>query len=121
MEKPLHVQVAEALGWQHDGALMSMTGTRPGGSYPQRIPRYDTDWAATGPLIERYDLALEPTSIAIRSALPDSEPWTATAGLRNTRNGQEWARGATPLLAACNLILSLAAAGKLMPLLEASK
>lgn len=75
-EKPIHVRVAEALGcepkpyqfgevvldyafdpidnwWchcEHSHGLLSATWHR-------QIPRYDRDWSAIGPLIEKYGIA----------------------------------------------------------------
>jgi hypothetical protein len=73
-EKPLHVRVAEAIGWTevHDTGGSSMVAGEPNywrGRPPGErlviprqawpvVPRYDADWAATGPLIERFNLSL---------------------------------------------------------------
>lgn len=112
---PLHVQVAEALGWQRiDGprpsimsqAGMAYDGQPPGpvtlGRPPERIPRYDTDWSATGPLIERNSFALD-----LREA-----GWAATALTRlddevGLAIPYEVEFGATPLVAVCKLIVAL--------------
>ena len=119
-EKPLHVQVAEALGWTDiscagpkpilslPGKGASLWGGLPPGFDPRDaffrgdavlsgIPRYDTDWSATGPLIERLGIA----------TWPQSEGWAAELRL------EDRATGPTPLIAVCNLILALHAAGKL--------
>lgn len=65
-EKPLHVQVAEALGWSHFGLGGRLD--RPWVGYPphnpivgerQEVPRYDIDWGATGPLIFQRRISLE--------------------------------------------------------------
>ena len=107
MEKPLHVQVAEALGWQDTYPADSEDGwlgfaPKPWAKHPpwhiwMTVPRFDTDWSATGPLIERLDIAM----------WPQSDGWAAEVKLE-TR-----AIGATPLIAVCNLILALHASGKL--------
>jgi hypothetical protein len=53
-DKPLHVQVAEALGWTdchqkpHDEEWWGYVNYSQG---YRSIPRYDLDWSATGPLI----------------------------------------------------------------------
>jgi hypothetical protein len=61
------------------------------------IDCYDRDWSVTGPLIEEYGIALE--------VLP-SDAWAARLVAE--------ARGETPLIAVCNLILVLVKeAGKL--------
>lgn len=114
MEKPLHVRVAEVLGckpvYSTDPELAAIhgpacwcgdEGRRKGPHSTPRSPlnelaRYDTDWSATGPLIEKYELDLQ----------KESDAWMAW-------DGPEYASGGTPLLAVCNLILALAEAGKL--------
>src|SRR3972149_11093735 len=77
-EKPLHVRVAEALGWtQLAQDVGEWWGRGPEGTtyrsfmngsscgYPSYnnsgVPLFDTDWAVTGPLIEqlRVDLTEE--------------------------------------------------------------
>lgn len=119
-EKPLHVRVAEALGCQlrtdghnwgcycdegflHSGASMS----------PPYINHYDTDWSATGPLIEKYEIAIG------RWAQRDRGYWAAhwqpawaDCGIPYEASNAE---APTPLVAVCNLLLALHAAGKLKP------
>src|SRR3972149_10154355 len=104
-EKPLHVQVAEALGWTEcqpsSGVdLIDCVGTSPAIGPGVDVPRYDTDWSATGPLIEKYGIETKPNG-AFWQAWVD-EPAMGGAEV-----------GPTPLLAVCNLILALKAAGKL--------
>lgn len=107
-EKPLHIQVAEALGrvsckeWRL--IACGMAGPVYGkvcnheDCYPASMPPlYDTNWSATGPLIERYGIELEHFA----------STWCAL-GPEARRAG-----GRTPLLAVCNLILALKKAGKL--------
>lgn len=104
--KPLHVKVAEALGGgpyfdspEHNlGWLFTKTGT--GGQLVVNAPeRYDEDWAATGPLIEKYGIVL---------AYPNGLYWQAW------KDSEEPAPCAeTPLLAICELILALAEIGGL--------
>jgi hypothetical protein len=118
-EKPLHVRVAEALGCKpvtdadDPGGLRgwacvcgSADKPHPWGKGPHSdtspshtLARYDTDWSATGPLIERLGITVNRHH---RRA-----DWSAHAG-----EGPE-TDGSTALVAVCNLILSLAAAGKL--------
>ena len=116
-DKPLHVAVAEALGWEPWTpptskslwgdipellAKVGFTHIRPGAGLGV-IPRYDTDWAATGPLIERFGLTVAPH---------DLQPWVAFDGPGiNAAGFTTYAR--TPLLAVCHLILALKEAGKL--------
>lgn len=127
MEKPLHVRVAEALGWRECMPFSvyevvdpeTWTGDSPvpdpksiSGYVGGFVPRYDTDWSATGPLIEKQ-------AIDLVLAWPgdfgqDGFRWIATRGA--DQRGQSegiTAEGATPLLAVCNLILALHEAGKL--------
>lgn len=117
-DTPLHVKVAEALGWK-DCALEPWTaaedgigervvgppiwwGLPPGESWRRPVPHYDTDWAATGPLIERYEIVV----VARRGLRGDM--WLA---MENRH--ADGRLGRTYLEAVCNLILALSAAGKL--------
>jgi len=112
-EKPLNVRVAEVLGWT---GIKFMGKTWWGFSGPglhageMPVPAFDTEWSATGPLIEQYDLEVGPTYAGLGSRLPS---WSATAHSRENRDGEEYARGDTPLVAVCNLIITLHAEGKL--------
>lgn len=108
-DKPLHVRVAEALGMEEikrDGnGMPGMTSVIYINTNRQCLagccPRYDTDWSATGPLIEKYGIDF------YRCEDWDSSPrWEADRD-DLTRTGP------TPLIAVCNLILALKAAGKL--------
>lgn len=113
--KPLHVRVAEALGWTQIGPGNTMNMGDPGIGYPpttpivghkEPIPRYDTDWSATGPLIERMFIRVFPSDAGMDAH--------SELGWRAAHGG--WASGMwgkTPLIAVCNLILALHAAGKL--------
>lgn len=105
-EKPLHVQVAEALGWEPwDHKLLGPRWRRPGSAHPEKaVPRYDTDWSATGPLIEKHMI------------IPrfGSGTWWAEADWPTYQKHIRWTgEGETPLIALCHLILSLKEAGKL--------
>lgn len=124
MDKPLHVRVAEVLGWfRFEPSLNGMWPDEWRGQPPtpivgeaaKEIPRYDTDWSATGPLIEKY-------GITLMKAWPDSpDPWHACTeshyGAFNVGHSHQCefinAGLQTPLVAVCNLILALAEAGKL--------
>src|SRR3989304_2607202 len=115
-EKPLHVQVAQALGWTciEYAPPNLWTGCRPS-SRPHSpcpssnvlsgevVPTYDTDWSATGPLIEKYELALGQTG------MEDPKPtWVAWwPGSCDVDTCSVDAPAHTPLLAACHLLLSL--------------
>lgn len=116
-EKPLHVRVAEALGWTEcrpcgDIAAPWASGYegRPNGEPYiigderagwRRIPRFDLEWKATGPLIEKYEI-----TVARGRFFWHATRWT---------NGIQDAYGeaGTPLIAVCNLILALKEAGRL--------
>lgn len=114
MDKPLHVRVAEALGWinvlpfEADGIVdeSNWTGDDPSGE-GGFVPNYDTDWSATGPLIEKNGIAIFPTSEAVLAKTSFGR-WTASILAFESCES-----GPTPLIAVCNLILALAEAGKL--------
>jgi hypothetical protein len=104
-DKPLHVRVAEALGWTPSGSINGVWWGNPHdenapGHYA--IPRYDTDWSATGPLIERYGITLDHQDDD--GTLPDY--WRAKRPGFTAETGH-------PLIAVCYLILALHEAGKL--------
>lgn len=123
MEKPLHVRVAEALGCVPEpfdnrqlGWLCQCLDFVHGdeefeGSDRCWVKDYDTDWSATGPLIEKYGITL----------VNEGPTWHACGrddhkGIEMTAGG--WHDGPvvyqeTPLLAVCNLILILKETGKL--------
>jgi hypothetical protein len=130
-EKPLHVRVGEAIGWdvtrEHDFddasdgriACVSCGLVIRGDNYAEPcVPRYDTDWSATGALIERYGI-----SLALHHRPPTE--WVAfvnTIGLAWGEDcfgldgyADDFEYGPTPLVAVCNLILAMKAAGKLEP------
>lgn len=110
-EKPLHAQVAEALGWTNlrcslaDGS--AQWGVNPSGRYRimwdnlrlDLVPRFDSDWRATGPLMERYARSVYGLG---------GGGWEAMA-----REAGHLGRGETPLVAVCRLVLHLHADGKL--------
>lgn len=97
-DKPLHVRVFEALGGRSDWSPEV---------WPL-LPRYDTDWSATGPLIEKYEIA-----IARRQA--GAAWWAARWARTDIRDAipPNHYAGSTPLLAVCHMILALHEAGKL--------
>ena len=126
-EKPLHVQVAEALGWTYVEPEMTrpewgwqepdwwllLRDNDPRFPEPMRgsPPDFDTDWSATGPLIEKYGLRLWPHPVDRWIA-----KWQGEAIGDGEYAGQyemQAADGDTPLVAVCHLILALKAAGKL--------
>ncbi len=123
-ERPLHVRVAEALGWTdllpaNDGPFRAehWSGVPPAGlpmdAYafvlkvdhenrimsvgPGSVPRYDTDWSATGPIIERLGLNV--------GTAPMGMPGFAAIAPRGVPPGL--GLGDTLLVAVCELLLSL--------------
>jgi hypothetical protein len=120
-DKPLHVRVAEALGWTDCLPFEAWgvvdpehwVGTPPGWTYTvadigksTEPPRYDTDWSATGPLIERLGIHIEPDAC--------HEPeWLAFVLHGDEQFSVSEATQPTPLLAVCHCILALKEAGKL--------
>lgn len=134
-EKPLHVQVAVALGWPepeyicdegHDPSRPIVAWRechREHGEYGvcdhvwhcgehrfYKAPRYDTDWSATGPLIEEHQISVTPDVSYDR--------WIAVKGQVAEKHGESrvWgvdgpvgpaASGDTVLIAVCNLLLVL--------------
>jgi hypothetical protein len=128
-EKPLRVRVAEALGCQpveYDNVFgrnawaCECPGSNRGEAHGDLLSvyHYDTDWSATGPFIERYEIALEESGCGYT---PDQK-WLARAWYyaevpQDREYGGRWAeaeaRGGKPLTAVCNLILVLHEAGQL--------
>lgn len=130
-EKPLHAQVAEAIGCTPTLVTSYPNGTKPSDPFwtcacrgrihncegvdgapneGDSIEAYDTDWSATGPLIERFGITISDCKGKVWEAFSgfELEPY-AWAGW----NWNDFASGQTPLVAVCNLILALKAAGKL--------
>lgn len=105
---PLNVLVAQALG-HVTAAHVGTDGNPHWTGNGLSIPAYDTDWSATGPLIEKYqlDLWFRPGGI-----FRDPDEWAATNDTRVGPDGGSLT-GPTPLMAVCNLILALGEAGKL--------
>jgi hypothetical protein len=112
--KPLYVRVAETLGWtdgRRCGDLAAVWASGWDGLPPravpiigqpeagrQKIPRYDIDWSATGPLIEKYEIGIQPQ----RRSPYDTPPWWIAHIERGSRTAAHL--DSTPLLAACHLI-----------------
>ncbi len=127
---PLRVRVALALGWGPDvevhPPLNSMADPasryfayRPDEpaviGYRTEIPRYDTDWAAIGPFIEKHGVELRHCWPGDHGA--DGFHWVAfRSGDVRSPDPAVYdieAEGDTPQLAVCYLVLALKLAGKL--------
>lgn len=98
--KPLHVEVAEALGFtelaEHEGRWW---GIEPHGKTRIMIPHYDRSWCSVGPLIDRFNISLEAPSSA--------DPcWDCLCG---STSGQ----GSTACEAVSKLVVQLHKEGKL--------
>jgi len=114
--RPLHVKVAEALGCKpyYDTSGVLGIGWKCGCSDEEHrdeeegihtLARYDTDWSATGPLVEKYGI-----SLACTARDKDGRWLFGYADLDSTEGP-----GTTPLIAVCGLLLALKEAGKLLP------
>lgn len=109
-DRPLHVRVAEALGWFN--FQPSLNGLWPDewrGHPPQpivgethkEVPRYDTDWSATGPLIEQRAIQLTPYGGSDGNVWWMAHPMNETPMDYKHRPGSY---GRTALMAVCKLI-----------------
>jgi hypothetical protein len=111
-EKPLHVRVAEALGgnpfWSTRRQWECKCGDECEHTDPvsEELYAYDTDWAATGPLIERLGIGI------YAEVDPIGRTWVATPA-EHEHGEAHHQFGPTPLVAVCNLLLALKEAGKL--------
>jgi hypothetical protein len=105
-EKPLHVRVAEALGYEPashpnlaPGEWWVMPDHDPDGSgYTCELPRYDTDWSAIGPEVKRLGIHI----------IPEGRKWVA---LKELPQGAMVAFAHEPQEAAAKLIVDLKESG----------
>jgi hypothetical protein len=113
-EKPLHVRVAEALGF---GGIVCLEGAwtmhcpceQPHCDNILDVPRYDTDWSATGPLIEKYHIHLgEERTLSTAGDVVARGQWFAGVWESDEEKDYLMGYGATPLIAVCNLLVKLA-------------
>lgn len=117
---PLHIRTAYALGW-HDIKMatpMHGSGAQPEWMDPEfkdyaTVPRYDTDWSAAGPLIERFKIQLSPPMPDSLALVSSHCEWVARAEEHEDGTFTYAGQNIRALYAVCNLILVLAAAGKL--------
>lgn len=128
-DKPLHVSVAEALGchpylhddyWfcdeSGDGGRCRVKQEFPFAhdGYNGGIARYDTDWSATGPLIEKYGITLDaPETHCDKPETHSCMKWNAIPRGYDHMKDQIEGSADSPLVAVCHLILALGKAGKL--------
>ncbi len=114
-EWPLHVRVAAALGC--NPVEFELVGRRCGRAWACQCPgagageahgnilgcdRYDTDWSATGPLLGRFMVTFD--------LIDGGRTWEAVVW-DDSRDRSAEGLGATHLLAVCDGILKLSAAG----------
>jgi hypothetical protein len=128
-DKPLHVQVAEVLGWTNltDSGYGRYDGDPPE-DWPEYVgfdfklsqvlvPRYDTDWAATGPLLEKYRISTGKYNPWFQGgkyyAVQRYQSASEEDALAQMGPEPYETTGDTTLQAACLLILALHKAGKL--------
>lgn len=84
ISNPLHVQVAQALGWtdlrQNQGldGKQNWIGVEPHGGLNLVVPRYDTSWCSTGVLLERFNLSVARSVLLNEEKTPSK--WVAMAG-----------------------------------------
>lgn len=120
-EKPLHVKVAEALGCPARGCVGGRSdfpkwvcGCEYGAHGSDvlidgcwSVKRYDTDWSAAGPLIDRFGIGLQRYGLgateASRKAWPNGH-WSAIGF--PVLGGELSAPGQTAILAVCDLIVT---------------
>lgn len=133
-DRPFNVRVAEALGWTQlhprvigpcpDGGCgdILLPGTRWAGRAPgnvlvgfegchDAVPPYGEDspegWMYTGPLMKRLRIGLMPTVCIMSPPLPGTN-WIAKDEVSGA-----WSDHPEPLRAVCEVILTLAANGRL--------
>lgn len=119
-EKPLSIQVAEALGWtqmEPEGQPQDWFGKPPDWDksrlpgFRHHVPDYTTNWHETGPLIAKNGIKL----YVSRYLGPDPIEWGALHPgdrYRVAENTTLKGIGSTPLIAVCHLILAMKEAGK---------
>ncbi len=133
-ERPLHVQVAEAIGWIDCRETQTLCQVKIDGEWetPVRsfgwegrpptkgppctwrsIPHFPEDWAATGPLIERL---MRDWDFRLLHHYEDQPGDGCLAGVGWVDGPPKYyglAGPGEPLIAVCNLILKLGKEGKL--------
>lgn len=113
VERPLHVQVAEALGWtdmadRGDGLWL---GVNPETKLRVEVIPYGRSWCSTGSLVDKLGLMVGPERY-----MSMSEPiggWTART-TKSPREAQTSEYGANPCEAIARLVVKLHKEGKLV-------
>jgi len=105
---PLHIQVAEALGWTDLRAKEygQWWGVEPYGGLDIAVPVYHRSWCAIGVILERNKFCLIYTPGTPSGKIP--ETWIASTGGPNSVGCE----GATACEAVAKLIVKLHSEGK---------
>ncbi len=111
-EKPLHVRVAYALMGPVLLALPEHLIEAWRAEFERNAPAYDTDWSATGPLLEKYGIQLSRAVTASEPPMPGTV-WMAVPWDYHASKDKMFRGDTSPLVAVCELIVALAARGKL--------
>lgn len=123
-ETPLHVQVAEALGWTGlksypsglwVGVPKEGIGPQPGMSAHDTIevPRFDLSFCASGPLIQKHGIGLLHQETEWIAFLESPQGHGFVNDVAIDIGISDLGAGATPTEAVCHLILELHKQGKL--------
>lgn len=118
-EKPLHVQVAEALGWTNPKRIGGVMGWQADGPKaalscpvgPVMVPRYDLDWAVTGPLMQKVGAAVFcfrswSSNTFVFRGKEERDGWQVEVDAAH--EGFTWGgNGETPLLAFCRMLITM--------------
>lgn len=123
MNKPLHVQVAKALGWtdiyenadfEPDNMAYgpsTYTGKDPADGQTKKIPDYGSTFCATGPLIVHYGILLGPEYEVVDGLFVFANKWGAKLG--SDRTGETIVYGPSACETVARLIVSLHERGEL--------
>lgn len=131
MTEPLHILVARAIGWDTDPDHHDRDAAENGHSRCIRcgsmqgwndempalcVPRYDTDWSATGPLIEKWGIEPQLVAAGWKASVTVDHPghpagravWSSEDGNHNNIGDDESVGRdichPTILLAACHVL-----------------
>ena len=112
-EKPLHVLVAEALGWSnlHERTEGHWWGNEPYQGMSLAVPIYDRSWCSTGVLLERFGISVGQEHLLNEDLTPSG--WVAIKSDPKSTSRHTIERGKTPCEAVSRLIVELSKEGKL--------